>query len=106
MGWGQQRGSGAVARRSVVKDERLKASRIVGRGLFWAMRIYWASSSHWMRTVLDVGGLAICGNQADLYLPCWTFITFLDGKLLPLFSIHCCLAKRWIFGVEVAVLCL
>lgn len=33
-------------------------------------------------------------------------LLLLDGKLLPLFSIDCCLAKRWIFGVEVAVLCL
>lgn len=46
------------------------------------------------------------GNQADLHLPSWTFITSLDGKLLPLFSIDCCLAKRWVFGVEAAVLCL
>lgn len=45
-------------------------------------------------------------READLYLPFWAFITSLDGKLLPLFSIDCCLAKRWIFGVEVAVLCL
>ena len=48
----------------------------------------------------------IWGNQADLYLPSWAFITSLDGKLLPLFSIDCCLAKHWIFGVEVVVLCL
>ena len=70
------------------------------------MRIYWASYSQWMRAVPGVGGLAIGGNQADLYLPSWTFIASLDGKLLPLFSIDCCLAKRWIFGVQAAVLCL
>ena len=34
MGWGQQRGSGAVTRRSVVAGEMLKASGIVGRGAF------------------------------------------------------------------------
>ena len=34
MGWGQQRGSGAVARRSAVAGETLKASRIVGRRAF------------------------------------------------------------------------
>ena len=34
MGWGQQRGNGAVARRSAVEDETLKASRIVGKGAF------------------------------------------------------------------------